>query len=93
MEIIRPPAFVLAAFLCHPLRLPDGRALYVLTTGSGRFFPVAAPEPFDVYGTPIILAAELGAGSIVRAAVAGGLMRAAQIAQPHFFDPFSGERT
>jgi hypothetical protein len=93
MRMIPRPASVLAAFLRHPLRLSDGLTLYVLVTGRGRFFSVAAPELFDVYGTPIILTAEIGAGSIVRAAVAGGLMRAVQIAQAHSFCPFSGEPT
>ena len=88
MTIIQPPAVVLAAFLRHPLRLPDGRTLYALITEQGRFFSVARPECLDASGTPIILAAEIGAGSLVRVAVAHGFLRAVQVVLARYADPF-----
>ena len=90
MTVLRPPACVLAAFLRHPLIFPDGRTLYALVTRQGRFVAAAPPEVFDVSGTPIILAAEIGAGSIVRVAVANGFMRAVQIVEARHDNPFGG---
>jgi hypothetical protein len=89
MGIIRPPASVLAAFLRHPLRLPDGRTLYALHTRQGRFFSVAPPDIFDASGTPITLAAELAAGSLVRVAITNRFMIAVQIVEARYDNPFA----
>ena len=87
MTIIYPPAIVLAAFLRHPVRLPDGRSLYALVVRQGRFLAVASPEIFDVDGAPITLHTELAPGSIVRVAVANGFMYAVEARYAH---PFRG---
>jgi hypothetical protein len=70
------------------VRLPDGRPLYALVAQQCRYLAVAPPDIFNASGKPIMLAAELGAGSLVRVAVAHGLMHAVQIIEARYADPF-----
>jgi hypothetical protein len=88
---ITSPTVVRASFILHPLRLPGGVAIFVIETDIGKFFAQQPPTVFDKHGMPVVLPAEIGIGSVLRVAVAGGLMRAVQIVQAHLFDPFSGE--
>jgi hypothetical protein len=89
MPTIIGPDAVVAAHLYHPLCLPDGRRLYQIETNR-RYSSNQLPIIRDPHNAPVVLHEELGVGSLVRLAIGDdGMMRAVQIMQAAWADPFA----
>ena len=86
---ITEPEVVVASHVFYPHRLPDGRQRFQIET-SRRYSSNDLPMIRDASNKPIVLHEELGIGSIVRLAIGdNGLMRAIQIVQAVWADPFA----
>jgi hypothetical protein len=89
MPTITPPEPVTASSLLHPIIWPNGRAIYRIET-SRRYSANDMPLLRDAANKPMVLTEEVGIGSIVRLAIGDdGLLRAVQIMQAAYGDPFA----
>jgi hypothetical protein len=74
--------------LLHPIIWPNGRTIYRIET-SRRYSANGMPLLRDAANRPMTLTEEVGIGSIVRLAIGDdGLLRAVQIIQAEYIDPF-----
>jgi hypothetical protein len=89
VPIITEPEAIIASHLFYPHRM-FGRTRYQIETTTNRYSSNELPMIRDAGNKPIVLTEEIGIGSIVRLAIgADGLLRAVQVMQPVYADPFA----
>jgi hypothetical protein len=88
MELLTPPSAVLLSRLIHPVTFYQHH-IYWLELEAGGFLAGHPPVVLDQAGEPVILAAEIPVGSMVRAHVVDGDLRTVQIVHRKVVNPFA----
>ena len=93
MELLTAPATVLLARVYQPVIVHHYRLYWISLdlTDPEHFVSADCPVILDLSGEPIVLAAEIPIGSVLRVHTVNGALRTVQIVQRKVTNPFAAQ--